>query len=624
MAYYAGIEIDGMQVRATVVEGSPKKVRVVDFIEGQLQGETDEERAHSLRELLGDALLGKDRVGLDTGLSLGADRAILREISVPYSKDEMIAKTIRYESESYIFSHSIDDLIIEYLKCNDTEAGSRLILCAVEKRHIQEELDRLKTVEIDPVHVELNATALAHAYQHAEPASDEENTLLVQIEREHTTFVLLEKGKITKVRSVWNVMHGLGDDLPDSPMLLDPDWEVGGTDPEAAIDEVESAIEDRFKEIERSLGGIEGDGDSPARPTELPSEPAVASAPTTPILGGDEPMFAVVSDEEFERFQESGGGVSDAPASGDPAAEAAGEGTATGLALAPIGDPFDRIVVELERTFAGYLLGGSIDRLVVTGAEAAAIDAPRRLSEQFEVEALGVPLERLESGLSGTNHEAFLNGGAVSLGLALRTAGIVESSFELRRDEFRFERRFERLMPSLTLVSLMLAALSLIWMVDTHRKATTLKQENEVIRGRGLQVFEQFFGRGPAGGPNTKNIAQAAKDELKRLSGQRGGRRQAKLKQYAGAMEFLEDFYTAVQSTRPPIYPVYQEFDFNPLKKERTKSTVKINLPTVEASAAFADNFRAKSKFFDVYPSPSETKEGTYDVTLELQYKLSE
>ena len=618
MAFYAGIEIDGTQVRATVVEGSPKKVRVVDFVEGLIEGETPEERAHSLREILGDALLSKERAGLDTSLSLGADRAVLREISVPYSKDEMIAKTIRYESESYIFSHSIDDLIIEYLKCNETEAGSRLILCAVEKQNIQRELDQLKSVEIDPVHVELNATSLAQAYRHAEPNAGEENTLLVQIEREHTTFVLLESGKITKVRSVWNVVHGLGD-LPDSPMLLDPEWDVGNTDPEAAVDEVESAIEDRFQEIERSLSGLGEDPESPARPTELPAETAASSS-----FGDEEPMFAVVSDEEFERFQDSDAAVGSAEGDSAPAAEAASEGAATGLALAPVGDPFDRIVIELERTFAGYLLGGSIDRLVVTGAEAAAIDAPRRLGDHFEVEAVGVPLDRMESELSGTDHQAFVQGGAVSLGLALRTAGVVESSFELRRDEFRFERRFERLMPSLTLVSMMLAAVSLIWMVGEHRQATTLQQEVDVLKTRQYQIFEQFFGRKPPGGQRTKNFETAAKEELKKLSGQRGGRRQAKLKQYAGAMELLEDFYVAVQSTRPAIYPVFQEFDFNPLKKERTKSSIKLNLPTVEASQAFANSYRSKSKFFDIYPSPQENKDGTYDISLELQYKLKE
>jgi len=40
MAFHGGIEVDGDLVRATVVDGSPKKYRVVDFVEGRITGDT--------------------------------------------------------------------------------------------------------------------------------------------------------------------------------------------------------------------------------------------------------------------------------------------------------------------------------------------------------------------------------------------------------------------------------------------------------------------------------------------------------------------------------------------------------------------------------------------------------
>jgi Tfp pilus assembly PilM family ATPase len=123
VSLHAGIEIDGSQVRVTVIDGSPKKYRVVDFVEGRITGETEDERRDSLRELLAPVLLGKDRRGLDVGISLGADRAILREINVPFTKDDVIAKTIRFESESHIHAHSVEDLLIEYIKTSESESG---------------------------------------------------------------------------------------------------------------------------------------------------------------------------------------------------------------------------------------------------------------------------------------------------------------------------------------------------------------------------------------------------------------------------------------------------------------------------------------------------------------------
>ena len=621
MSFYGGIEIDGDQVRATVIEGSAKKYRVVDFVEGDISGETLEERSEALREVIGSAFLSKERSGLDVALSIGADKAILREISVPYSKDEMIAKTIRYESEAHIFSASVDDLLIEYIKCSESEAGSRLVLAGVEKKHFAEQLELLRGASIDPAHAELNATALATAYLSVEPGATTGSTLLVQIEREHTTFVLLEEGKITKLRSVWNVIH---ESLPDSPLLMGADWDQPDDAPgdtEAAIDDVEAAIEDRFAEIERSLGGLEPKSGEPGRatPASLPDGEGLPPLPSAPL--DDPPMFAVVSDEEFARFtEESALKASDAPAGEGSSSEGSAPRSAAVHALARVGDPFDRIVLELERTFASYLLGGTIDALVESGGESRPMDAVRRLSEHFEVEATEVALDRVDAAISGTTHDAFCQNGGVSLGLAMRGIGLNSTQFELRRDEFRFERRFERLMPSLTLVSLLLALLSLVWMVGEHSKVITLKEEVRILRGTQAQMFEKFFGVPSAKGPSTKDYHTEAKEQLKRLA-RNGGQRQARLKQYAGAMELFNDFYSAVAAAKPNVYPTYAEFEFNPLKKKGTKSVVKLNVKNNDEVQVLADQLRADTKFFDVYPSPQEAKSGGYDVTFELQYK---
>ena len=613
MSFYGGIEIDGDQVRATVIDGSAKKYRVVDFVQGEISGETPEERSEALRDVIEPAFLTKERSGLDVSISIGADRAILREISVPYSKDEMIAKTIRYESESYIFSHSVDDLLIEYIKCSESEVGSRLIICGVEKDRFSEQLDLLRGAQIDPVHAELNATAIASAYLTAEPGAAEGSTLLVQIEREHTTFVLLQEGKITKLRSVWNVIHA---SVPDSPLLMGTDWdepESAKKDSEAAIDDVEAAIEDRFAEIERSLGGLE-----PATPRA--EEPA---PPVSEPESGDPPMFAVVSDEEYARFTEEGSAPSELPRGAEEAAGADGapRPTAVTHALAEVGDPFDRIVLELERTFASYLLGGTIDHLVVTGGEARPMEAKRRLSEHFDVEANELALDRVEASISGTTHDAFCQNGSVSLGLALRGLGIQTTPFELRREEFRFERRFERLMPSLTLVSMLLALLSLVWMVIEHRSVISLKEEVAILRDNQADIFESFFGVPSPKGSTTKDYHREAREQLKRM-GSRGGKSVSKLKEYVGAMELFDDFYASVAATNPPVYPKFTEFEFNPLKKKGTKSVIKLHVDTNEEAQVIADRYRSMTKFFDVYPSPQEARSGGYDVTFELQYKL--
>ncbi len=581
MTYYGGIEIDGDQVRATVVEGSPKSARVVDFVEGQITGENAEERSESLRSLVGPVLNSKERAGLDITLSIGADRAILREISVPYTRDEMIAKTIRYESESYIFSHSVDDLLVEFIKCSETESGSRLILCGVEKDRFGNDLKCLQSAQIDPTHAEINATALATAYLNSEPKANEVNALLVQIEREHTTFLLLESGRITKVRSVWNVVRTVATKSPLLTTTQEPTESVDG-----GQEDRDSEIEDRFAEIERSLSGLE------------------PSSEDSPSEDSGTPLFAVVADDEYARFEEEEG-----------ASQAL---TANSHALATATDPLDRIVVELERTFASHLLGGSIERLVLTGGEVRPLDAIDRLSHHFEVEATEFPLDRVELDFVGSKAEDFQVAGAVSYGLALRSAGFPATSFELRKDEFRFERRFERLMPSLTLVSLLLAAVSLLWMVGQHRQARSLAQEIAILKTTQAELYQSFFDS-PVSLQNP-NIHRAAKDRLKAMEGQ-GSKKGPRLKKYMGAMELFEDFYGAVSKTVPKVYPKYDYFDFIPWKKKGTKSQIRLYVDSTTASTAIEESLNNNTEYFDVFASPKEAKSGGYIVTVELRYK---
>ena len=72
-------------------------------------------------------------------------------------------------------------------------------------------------------------------------------------------------------------------------------------------------------------------------------------------------MLAVIADEDYARLSSSGPEEMTGATGGSTEAASSATGT---LTLAPAGDPFDRIVLELERTFAGHLLGGSVDRLV--------------------------------------------------------------------------------------------------------------------------------------------------------------------------------------------------------------------------------------------------------------------
>lgn len=95
MALHAGIEIDGGLVRIAVLDVTSKQTVLVDFIEETILGDTAAERVESLRSILQENLTEGDRKGVEVASSIPTRLMTLRDISVPFTKDEVIQKTIR-------------------------------------------------------------------------------------------------------------------------------------------------------------------------------------------------------------------------------------------------------------------------------------------------------------------------------------------------------------------------------------------------------------------------------------------------------------------------------------------------------------------------------------------------
>ena len=124
MSRFAGLEIDRSRLRLAIFEGNTKKYTLIDFIDEDISAESEEERRELIREILREQLAKKENRGMDVVSSIDARQSVLREINVPYTKDDAIAKTIRFEAESYLHAYSVDDVVIEYLKCGETHPFS--------------------------------------------------------------------------------------------------------------------------------------------------------------------------------------------------------------------------------------------------------------------------------------------------------------------------------------------------------------------------------------------------------------------------------------------------------------------------------------------------------------------
>ena len=120
-----------------------------------------------------------------------------------------------YESEGHIPGVSIDDLIIDYLKCSENEDSAQLIIGAIDKDSLRKHLDIFKDTGLDPARVEIDETALATSFHVAHEKLQSGKTLLLNMEAGHTDFVIIENGRIVRLRSTANQL--LRDALPALP-----------------------------------------------------------------------------------------------------------------------------------------------------------------------------------------------------------------------------------------------------------------------------------------------------------------------------------------------------------------------------------------------------------------------
>lgn len=569
MALHAGIEIDGAEVCIAVVEATSKQISIVEYIEDRILGETPEQRIESLREILETAMSGSDLQGLDVVSSIPTRMTTLRELSVPFTRDETIAKTIRYESESVIPSVSIDDLIIEYIKCSESADSSRLLISAVPKKTIEVHLDMLRAGSIDPVQIEIDATALVTSLSISNPEFQDGRTLLIGMEAGHTTFVMLEEGKITRMRSTSN--HLGHSSIP----ALTTSEEVEGS---TGDEEETSTASEEFSSL-------------------------FDTADVDAEVGEEEELsIAVVSDEDFARLNEE---MTTAP---------------TMLPVNP-DEVINRLFTEIDRTFAGILMRSPLDRIVVSGKAAADLGIVDRLAEEYEVPAHPLHVcEGIETKLARDKADRCNDSGGVAVGLALQSAGKGSTTFDLRKEEYRYERHFAKLVPGLLLLGLILCCMSVSWLVSNHREKQYRRQEYETVRNNMSEVYLARFEKAPRS--SNPNYLQSAKAKINELKGGSSSRSRTKVQQYLSGLDLLDDIAKGVASANPKVYPEWSKFDFSALKKKDGKSTVEFLVADATTAERAVSALERVSRYFSVEETitPSGEKK---KVSLDLKLKGS-
>ena len=641
MSVVLGLDIGTKTVTGAVFSGSAKKYRLVDFFTEEIQtlssGDYKEDGEYvaplSVEELVDRILTEKNLKGIDTATAVDTKDCVIREISVPFLKDEQIRKTVFFEAESHFTGFDLESTVLEYIKIGEHDNKSLLILAALRDEVMEDRLGLLKGVGVDPVSVDLDAAAIFNAYSMSPLFDESQSSLLIDMGTTSTKVLLVENGRLRKVRSLRleTAVASPARRLPE-PVGVgagDADGrevsvEVVGDEPPGFAD---FSIDERFQEIENALRLLDD---------HLP--PGGGASPDAPI--------AILTDEEYDRVRQDTVDDEAADPFGRGGARAGDKGNGNGAgerdeAFAgrfPGGgeeaQEFDydeylqRIAVEIQRSFAGVRLDSPIEMICLTGGMSGRPEARRFFADEFDVETVQLDFgDAIPSELSPADQLRLNTQGAVAVGLAMKQLGHDRLGLDFRKGPFRFEHRFERVKIPVLVASLLLffCFLQLTYFGFLEWKLETRRLEG--YRKNATESYKAFFGEASRG-----SLAAALRKK-KEWEGAGTG----DVGRYLDPVDALRDFAQTMKDTKlngdPPFTITSMDFKFKittikpkkgkPAPKPKgDRSQLVLETPDPGAAIKLETAFNgAKSKVFKVTGTSKPLRDDRHRVTMSLEIK---
>ena len=196
-----GLELGANVVKVAVVESARGSFKVKAFETHKIdakKGETENDIVSVVDTALKHVRAPKGQVVT----SVRALDCMIREIMVPFTEEDKIRKTVKYQAENYFTSASIDDLIIEYSKVAEVESKSRLMVAGIKKAHIDRRLRFLEECGVDPLAIDLDVAALYNTYAHLGVFEGKGAVLVVDVEGDSLKVGVVEEGRLRLARAL--------------------------------------------------------------------------------------------------------------------------------------------------------------------------------------------------------------------------------------------------------------------------------------------------------------------------------------------------------------------------------------------------------------------------------------
>ena len=539
MPVILGLDIGSTSITGAVFSGNQKKFRMIDFFNEEIPpvhtGEYSEDDDYvaplGVSELIAKIIEERKLQDIEVVTAVDAKDCIMREISVPFTREEQIRKTVFFEAENYFTGFDLENTVLNHIKIGEDEDSSSLIVSALNNDEIESHLDLLKEGSVDPVVVDLDTCALFNAYRASAVFDEEKTALVVDMGATSTKIVLVEDGKLKKMRSC---RLETGVSAAARRLLESSEKEEETAESEEKPESAEhSAVDARLTELEDSLDIFEDEETSPSG-----SMDELDLAP-----GAD--------DEELSAQDDPAGEDEDAP----PAKDYQGMFPGEAKEEFNYDDYLARIALEIQRSLAGATQGASIELICLTGGMSSREEACAFFREEFDTDTVRLDFTgSFEMDPKCGPIKPISAQGAVAIGLGM--APFVEDSIgvDYRKGDFRYEHKFERIKIPLIAASLLFF---LLFLQLTFWAFRDWKEENARLAGfkrLNRNIYHEFFGESLKQGADPVASMNARKRIWK-------GRGTAAIPRFVDFSDALRSFPEAMKDSE--IYFVVKSMDFS-------------------------------------------------------------
>ncbi len=162
-----GIDPGERVLKVVELDGSYRKTRLVRATTTPVGAVVDD-------PMRPDLVAEAARAALDEGMrgevTLGhpCREAVLRSLELPFKGSDAIKKVVKSEIEGEIYTHTVDDMIVDFHEIGPGSAGgTRILVASVPKVGLRNQLTSLAAHDIEPEVVDLDTMALWRAAHHA-------------------------------------------------------------------------------------------------------------------------------------------------------------------------------------------------------------------------------------------------------------------------------------------------------------------------------------------------------------------------------------------------------------------------------------------------------------------------